>query len=29
MSGEALELAVVELRDRVLQVGRRGFVRLV
>jgi hypothetical protein len=29
MSGEALELAVVELHDRVLQVGRRGFVRLV
>ena len=29
VSGEALELPVVELRDRVLQVGRRGFVRLV
>jgi tyrosyl-tRNA synthetase len=28
MSGEALELPVVELRGRVLQVGRRGFVRL-
>jgi tyrosyl-tRNA synthetase len=29
VSGEALELSVVELRGRVLQVGRRGFVRLV
>ncbi len=29
MSGEAFELPVLELRDRVLQVGRRGFVRLV
>jgi tyrosyl-tRNA synthetase len=28
VSGEALELPVVELRGRVLQVGRRGFVRL-
>jgi tyrosyl-tRNA synthetase len=28
MSGEALELPVVELRGRVLQVGRRGFMRL-
>ena len=28
VSGEALELPVLELRGRVLQVGRRGFVRL-
>ena len=28
VSGEALELPVIELRGRVLQVGRRGFVRL-
>jgi tyrosyl-tRNA synthetase len=28
VSGDALELPVAELRGRVLQVGRRGFVRL-
>jgi tyrosyl-tRNA synthetase len=28
VSGDALELPVVELRGRVLQVGRRGFARL-